>query len=292
MLLIIVNGAAALHPAAASGGGAFWPTTADPTAWSATGEGALWSATADPTAWSATGEGALFRNCGPNGLVRNWRWSLLVRNCGPRGVVHNCGTFAMGWQHLIASVTDIASPIACRVRYRCCRLCSGSSALGRPLPFHGAFAGGGNLIYFWLRRLCVSGRIVGGRISPANRLGCLCFPSSLRRPVRPWRRTLGPRLRTVIIPPRSFRRAVLTRGPPGTLPPQSVIPRPRLRTFIPRPRIPRPRLRTFMPRPPRRTLGGIHCAKLYVHPLACCLRNANGCGIATTQTKNRKKNYE
>jgi hypothetical protein len=223
------------------------------------------------------------RNCGPNGLVRNWRWSLLVRNCGPRGVVHNCGTFAM------ASVTDIASPIwqvACRVRYRCCRLCSGSSALGRPLPFHGAFAGGGNLIFFWLRRLCVSGRIVGGRISPANRLGCLCSPSWLRRPVRPWRRTLGPRLRTVIIPPRSFRRAVLTRGPPGTLPPPSVIPRlrnfiPRLRTFIPRPR-----------RPPRRTLGGIHCAKLYVHPLACCLRNANGCGIATTQTKNRKKNYE
>ena len=207
-------------------------------------------------------------NCGPNGLVRNWRWSLLVRNCGPRGVVHNCGTFAM------ASVTDIASPIACRVRYRCCRLCSGSSALGRPLPFHGAFAGGGNLIFFWLRRLCVSGRIVGGRISPANRLGCLCFPSSLRRPVRPWRRTLGPRLRTVIIPPRSFRRAVLTRVPPGTLLPKSVIPRPRLRTFIPRPRIPRPRLRTFMPRPPRRTLGGIHCAML----LCACV-----CAVCETQ---------
>jgi len=102
----------------------------------------------------------VFRNCGPNDLVRNWRWSLLVRNCGPRGEVYNCATFAMGWQHLIACVTDIASPIACRVRYSCCRL-------GRPLP--GAFAGGGNLIYFWLRRFCV---------------GCPCFPSSLRRPVR------------------------------------------------------------------------------------------------------------
>ena len=84
-----------------------------------------------------------------------------------------------------------------------------------------------------------------------------------------------------------FRRAVLNRVPPGTLLPNSVIPRPRLRTFIPRPRIPRPRLRTFMPRPPRRTLGGIHCAML----LCACV-----CAVCETQmaveTRRHKPNTE